>query len=104
MTDDAQRIEGPTPGGSAIGRLKNNLRGGFKMLAPLGFYLLNILITCSTILLISWAYDTHRAQIEVGRTPLADSQFGLDPVPQEWESDVASMDDEGRRVQKRHAA
>jgi hypothetical protein len=74
------------------------------MLAPLGFYLLNILITCTTILLLSWVYDKHTAQIEARRTRLADSQFGLDSIPQERRPDSGSMDDLGRRVQQRHAA
>jgi hypothetical protein len=32
------------------------------MLAPLGLYLLVMLITCTMILLICWAYDTGNAE------------------------------------------
>jgi hypothetical protein len=49
------------------------------MLVPLGLYLLIMLITCTMILLICWAYDTERAEIEAGRSDPADLEFPVRP-------------------------
>jgi hypothetical protein len=38
------------------------------MLAPLGFYLLMMLIACTTILVICWVDDTIRAETKAGRS------------------------------------
>jgi hypothetical protein len=45
------------------------------MLAPLGFYLLIILIASTLILQIRWAHDTDRAEIEAGWPRLANFEF-----------------------------
>jgi hypothetical protein len=47
------------------------------MLAPLGFFALIMLSTCTMILLICWAYDTDRAKIEAGRSQPADLEFAV---------------------------
>jgi hypothetical protein len=74
------------------------------MLAPLGFYLLMTLIECTMILLLCWAYDTARAEIEAGRSRPADSEFVLDSIPQEWRPYFGSKDDLGLGEEKWHAA
>jgi hypothetical protein len=51
------------------------------MLAPLGFYLVIILIACTTILLLCWVYDTARAEVEARRSRPADSKFVFDSTP-----------------------
>jgi hypothetical protein len=53
-----------------IGRrpLGANTRGGIKMLAPLAVYAAIILITCALVLLIGWACDNDRAEIEAGQS------------------------------------
>ena len=68
MTNDARRIEMTTLGASAAGRLGSTSRGEFEMLAPLAIDLLIMLITCALILLICWACDTDRAEIEAGQS------------------------------------
>src|SRR5271167_3811062 len=45
------------------------------MLAPLGFYALSMVITCTIILLGCWVHDTYRAAIEAGRSRPADLEF-----------------------------
>jgi hypothetical protein len=74
------------------------------MLAPLGFYLLIMLIACKMILLICWAYDTARAEIEAGRSRPADSEFVPDSIPHEWRQYIASIDHLGLAEEKYHAA
>jgi hypothetical protein len=49
------------------------------MLAPLGFYLLIVSVACTTILLICWAYDTDKAEIEPGLSHPADLEFPVHP-------------------------
>jgi hypothetical protein len=74
------------------------------MLAPLGFFLLYMLIALSMVLLLCWAYDTDRAEVEAGRSRLADSEFGLDPIAYEWPPYYNSMDEFGSGMEKYHAA
>jgi hypothetical protein len=74
------------------------------MLVPLGFYLLIMLIACTMILLICWAYDTASAAIEAGRSRPEDSEFVLDSIPQEWRPYSGFMDELGFEVEKGHAA
>jgi len=45
------------------------------MLAPLGFYALSMLITCTIILLAFWVHDTYKAELEAGRFRPADLEF-----------------------------
>jgi hypothetical protein len=74
------------------------------MLAPLGFFLLYMVIVLSMVLLICWAYDTDRAGVEAGRTRPADSEFGLDPIVHEWPPYYNSMDELGFGMETYHAA
>ena len=74
------------------------------MLAPLGFSLLNMLITCAIILLICWAHDTHGAAMEAGRSRPADSEFVPYSIPHEWRPYFDSMDELGLGEENRHAA
>jgi hypothetical protein len=78
------------------------------MLAPLGFFLLNMVITCTTVLLICWAHDTNRAKIEAGQSRPADLEFVHDSIPGDWrpyfDSIFESMDELGLEVENRHAA
>jgi hypothetical protein len=49
------------------------------MLAPLGLYLLAMLIMCAMVLLICWAYDSYRAEIEAGPSRRGDLKFPAQP-------------------------
>jgi len=51
------------------------------MLAPLGNYMFIMLMACTTILLICYAYDTYRAGIEAGRSLPVDLEFPVHPQP-----------------------
>ncbi len=63
------------------------------MLAPLGFGLLTILLACTGMYLISWAYETHQAAIEAGPFRPADLQLGRDLMPRDRRSDFESVYD-----------
>jgi hypothetical protein len=73
------------------------------MLAPLGFYLLNILLTCTAILVMSWAYDNHRATIEARPARPAEFEVDFDRFLREGRADFESVNDL-LRVEQRHAA
>jgi hypothetical protein len=47
------------------------------MLSPLAVSMAVMVITCSMSLLICWAYDIHRAEIEAGRSRPADLEFRI---------------------------
>ena len=49
------------------------------MLAPLGFYMLIMVIACTTILLLSWARDTYTAETEADLSRSADLKFPVHP-------------------------
>jgi hypothetical protein len=55
-------------GASAAGRLGSNTRGEIKMLAPSAVDAVIMLITCALVLLICWACDNDRAEIEAGHS------------------------------------
>jgi hypothetical protein len=74
------------------------------MLATLGFSLLNMLITCTMVLLICWVFDTDRADIEADRSRPADLAFVGYTTPDEWQPYVGSMDDLGYWDKNCHAA
>jgi hypothetical protein len=74
------------------------------MLAPLGFFLLNMVITCTMVLLICWAQDTNRAEIEPRQSHPADLEFARHSISDEWRPYFDSMDDLGLGVENRHAA
>jgi hypothetical protein len=78
------------------------------MLAPLGFFLLNMVITCTMVLMICWAHDTSSAQIEASRSRPVDLELVHDSIPGDWrpyfDSIFDSMDDLGLEVENRHAA
>jgi hypothetical protein len=50
------------------------------MLAPLGFSLLIMLIACTLVLLICWAYDSRKASLEAGRSRPTDLNFLFDSI------------------------
>ena len=95
MRDNVRRTEMPTPGPSASAALSLTRRESSDMLAPLGFYLLALVIACTMFLLVCWAFDTAEAETETGRPRPADSGFFLDSIPYEWRQPFASMDDTG---------
>ncbi len=70
----------------------------------MGFYLLTMLITSTIILLICWAYDTDRAEIEAGRSRPAEPESVFDSILREWRPYFDSMDDLGLGEEKWHAA
>jgi hypothetical protein len=78
------------------------------MLAPLGFFLLNMVITCTMVLLICWAHDNNTAKIEPRQSRPADLGFVDDSISGDWrpyfDSIFDSMDDLGLGVENRHAA
>ena len=57
------------------------------MLAPLAFGLLTILLACTAMYLISWAYETHQAAIQVVSIQPADLQRSRDLMPRDRRSD-----------------
>jgi hypothetical protein len=54
------------------------------MLAPLGSYLLFVLMGCSMALLICWASETANAEIGPVRSRPINPESALDPTPTEW--------------------
>ena len=54
------------------------------MLAPLGYYLFTLVLTCTTILLSLWAYDTGKVAIEARRSRPEDSEFDFDSLSHLW--------------------
>ncbi len=74
------------------------------MLATLGFSLLNMLITCTIVLLICWVYDTEKAEIEADRSCPADLAFVSYTTSDEWQPYFGSMDDLGSWDENCHAA
>jgi hypothetical protein len=63
------------------------------MLAPLGFGLLTILLACTAMYLMSWAYETHQAAIGAGSIRPADLQLGRNVMPRNRRSDCESVYD-----------
>ena len=49
------------------------------MLAPLGFFLLTLLATCTLFLLICWVHDADGTAIEAGRDRLVILEFPVHP-------------------------
>ena len=49
------------------------------MLAPLGFFLLTLLATCTLLLLICWVLDADRTGIEAGRDRPVILEFPVHP-------------------------
>ena len=74
------------------------------MLATLGFSLLNMLITCTLVLLICWVYDTCRVEIKADRSRPADLVFVSYTTPDEWQPYVGSMEDLRDWDENLHAA
>jgi hypothetical protein len=73
------------------------------MLAPLGFYLLNILLTCTAMLVMTCAYDNYRAAIEARPARPAEFELGFEGFLREGRADFESVHDL-LRVEQRHAA
>jgi hypothetical protein len=70
------------------------------MLAPLGFSLLNVLLTLTAMLVMMWAYENHRAAIEARP---AQFELGVDGFVGEGRADFESVN-ELLRIEQRHAA
>jgi hypothetical protein len=71
------------------------------MLAPLGLYLVIMLITCTMSLLICWAYDNDSAEIRATRSRPADPESVFDSILREWRPYFDPRDDLGE--EKYHA-
>jgi hypothetical protein len=93
-----------TTGSFTIRRPASDSRGNSAMLAPLGFYLFTMVMTCSIVMLSCWVYDTNRVAIEAWRSRPADLGFDLDSISHEWRPYSDSTDEFGCPVEHAHAA